>query len=285
MHYLQVDVFAEQEGGGNPLAVFADAADLETSQMQAMAAELGLSETSFVLSVDDRGYDVRIFTPAEELPFAGHPTLGTTWVLRHLDRVGSGEVVQRSAAGETRVFEEAGLSWFERDGASSRDLDETSTRARDDIAGALGLEPGDIGAEALTIGRSGHLRPAYSSAGLEHLMVPVRDVAALGSVAVDDERLASLTPHGAYCFTGTGAGRLQARGFFSPVGIPEDPATGSAVGSLGLYLAARVGPIRCEVRQGTEMGRPSVLHLDASEDRVRVGGRCRLALEGDLRPR
>lgn len=284
MRYLQVDVFTDGGAGGNPLAVFPHAARLEARQMQSMAAELGLSETAFVTSVHENSYDVRIFTPLEELPFAGHPTLGTAWVLRHLGLLGEGDVEQRSGAGTTVVTERRGSLWFERAGTASSDLEETSSSIVEDIALALGLDPGDVGLDARTIGRSGQLRPAVSSAGIEQLMVPVRDIAALDSVIVDEQRLAALTPLGAYCFTGMGAGRLQARGLFGPIGVPEDPATGSAAAGLGLYLAARVGAIQCDVQQGVQMGRPSLLHIDAVPDRVRVGGRCSWGFEGELDP-
>lgn len=284
MRYLQIDVFSEQPGGGNPLAVFPDAAQLSASQMQAMAAHLGLSETAFVTSVEGEVYDVRIFTPSDELPFAGHPTLGTAWALKHLGLLGTGDVLQRSAAGPTVVAPAGNVLWFTREGSASPDLEATSTTITDEIASALGLAPDEVGLEARTIGRSGHLRPALASAGIEQLMVPVRDLEILESISVNEERLAAVAQLGAYCFTGMGAGVLRARGLFGPVGVPEDPATGSAAAGLGLYLADRVGKIECRVDQGVQIGRPSVIQIDASAGRVRVGGRCRLDFEAELEP-
>src|SRR5437870_1889102 len=101
--YLLVDVFARESLAGNALAVFPDPGSVDPARMQKIAREMNLSETTFVTAARDDGYDVRIFTPTEELPFAGHPTLGTAWVLRHLDVVTGERSIQRSAAGETSV--------------------------------------------------------------------------------------------------------------------------------------------------------------------------------------
>jgi trans-2,3-dihydro-3-hydroxyanthranilate isomerase len=144
------------------------------------------------------------------------------------------------------------------------------------------LEPRDIGLEAREFGRPGILRPAFSTAGLEQLMVPVRDLDALGRCRPDAEGLSELTSAGAYCFTGTGAGKARARGFFAPLGIEEDPATGSAAAGLGVYLASRLEAIELEIKQGVEMGRPSSIFLKASAEGVKVGGRCALTYEGKL---
>src|SRR4051812_18437050 len=103
MDFVQVDVFAEGPFKGNPLAVFPDAGELSVEQMQAIAREMNLSETTFVTAIARESYDVRIFTPQEELPFAGHPTIGTTWVLKDLGFVGGENVRQRSPVGETVV--------------------------------------------------------------------------------------------------------------------------------------------------------------------------------------
>jgi trans-2,3-dihydro-3-hydroxyanthranilate isomerase len=282
MSYLQVDVFAGPSCEGNPLAVFPDASGLTPSQMQAMAAELNLSESSFVTKVGHGSYDVRIFTPREELAFAGHPTLGTAWVLRHLGLLTEDEVVQRSGAGDTRVQLGGDTIWFQRTGASSPDLARRDLEADNKVTDALGLKPHDVGLDARELGRDGRLLPAFSDAGLEHFIVPLRTPEVLAAVKVDPPALAAISSFGAYCFSALGAGRLRARGFFPGTGIPEDPATGSAAASLGLYLARRLGKVDLEIEQGIEMGRPSKLFVKADDDRVSVGGRCRLDFEGEL---
>jgi trans-2,3-dihydro-3-hydroxyanthranilate isomerase len=284
MRFLTVSVFhaGDPFRGGNPLAVFPDAGDLEPGQMQAIAQTLNLSETTFVSGGDEKSYDVRIFTPREELPFAGHPTLGTTWVLRSLGRLTADEVVQRSPAGETEVTLEGETLYFKRTGTAAPDMEETNERAHLDVARALRLEERDVTLEAYELGRPGLLRPALTDAGLQHFVVPLRNLDALAKVDVDAERLGELSPFGVYCFTAVAAGRVRARGLFPAVGVDEDPATGSAAACLGVYLADRVGDIELVVEQGVEMGRPSRMAVSATTTGVRVGGRCDLLSTGEL---
>lgn len=282
MRFLQVDVFSDAAYLGNQLAVFPDAGDLSTEQMQAIAKEMNLSETSFVSAVDDRGYTVRIFTPDEELPFAGHPTIGTSWVLRHLGRVSEDRLVQRSAAGDTPVEWKDGRIWFERTGSVASDLRDKDMSIGRAIAAAVGLPEDALMLEARELGRHGQLYPAMSDAGLDQLIVPVRDLDALQDASPNLEHMRKLPGMGAYCFTSVSAGSIRARGFFPEVGVQEDPATGSAAGSLGVYLADRLGPIDFEIIQGVEMGRESHIHVRAEPGRVRVGGACALAFEGEI---
>lgn len=284
MDFLTVSVFMRDDPfrGGNPLAVFPDPGDLDAGQMQAIAQTLNLSESTFVTGGDGSSYDVRIFTPREELAFAGHPTLGTAWVLRHLGRLTGDSFVQRSPAGETPVSPKGEMLQFERRGTVSPDMESTDERAHLKIARALRLEERDVSLEAYELGRDGMLRPALSNAGLEHFIVPLRDLDALGRVQVDGAALAELSPFGAYCFTAVGAGKVRARGLFPAVGVDEDPATGSAAACLGVYLADRLGPIELSIEQGVEMGRPSRMVVSAGEGSVRVGGRCELLSSGKL---
>ena len=268
--------------GGNPLAVFPDPGDLDAAQMQAIAQTMNLSETTFVTGGDGASYDVRIFTPREELPFAGHPTLGTTWVLRHLGRLTEDAVVQRSRAGETEVTVEGDTLYFRRTGTVAPDMETTNVRAHLEVALALRLEERDVSLEAYELGRNGMLRPALADAGLPQFLVPLRNLDALARVDVDGARLAELSPFGAYCFTAVAAGRVRARGLFPSFGIDEDPATGSAAACLGVYLADRLGDIELNVDQGIEMGRPSRMAVSATTTGVRVGGRCDLLHTGDL---
>jgi trans-2,3-dihydro-3-hydroxyanthranilate isomerase len=279
--FLQVDVFAEAPFEGNPLAVFPDAGDLTARQMQRIAREMNLSESTFVTASDNDSYAARIFTPEEELAFAGHPTLGTAWVLNHAGKLTAEEVVQSVRSDRTPVTFDGDLVWAERSGTAQSDIEGDHPQAIGMIAAAVGLEPGDIGMEAREIGRSGRLRPAFASAGLEHLLVPVKDLSTLER-ARPAEVLRLGNALGAYCFAGEGAGRIRARGFFPGTGIPEDPGTGSAVAALGIYLADRVGSMDCEVHQGIEMNKPSRIHLRSHDEKVSFGGRCRLVFTGRL---
>jgi trans-2,3-dihydro-3-hydroxyanthranilate isomerase len=276
--FVQVDVFSTGPYTGNPLAVFPDAAHLSGEQMQAIASEMNLSETTFVTNVEEDRYDVRIFTPSEELPFAGHPTLGTCWTLRHLKMLTGSEIVQRSAVGETHVVHRGGEVMFERDGKAGDDLADIGV-----LADALGLPEDAIGLDASAAGLGdGLLQPATANAAYDVLLVPVRDRGWLAAISPNAAGLAKVSDMGAYCFTSRTAGELQARGFFPGVGVAEDPATGVAAAGLGIYLASRLGPIKQDVHQGIEMGRPSRIGLEAEEGTVRVSGRCVLVLKGLL---
>lgn len=282
MRFLQLDVFTDTPYLGNPLAVFPEADGLSTEQMQAIAGEMNLSETTFVTSADAEGYDVRIFTPGKELPFAGHPTIGTCWTMRHLGKVAGDHLIQRSKAGETPVEVSGERIWFERAGTAQADLRDGDLGIGAALAAALGLPEDELMLEARELGRHGQLYPAVSSAGLDQLMVPVRNLAALGAASPNVDPMRALPGMGAYCFTAVGAGTIRTRGFFPEVSVPEDPATGSAAASLGIYLADRLGPIEFEVIQGVEMGRESYIHVAAEAGRVRVGGRCVLVFEGEI---
>ena len=282
MRFVQVDVFADSAYRGNPLAVFPDAGSLETAQMQAIASEMNLSETTFVTSHTRDFYEVRIFTPTEELDFAGHPTLGTSWVLRKENLVDTDELTQRSRAGDTRVRLDGDRVWFVRTGSSGQDEDDRHPDYSVLLARGLGLQDGDVGLEARELGRSGHLRPAFADGGLRHLMVPLRNLDALAAVRPNPATLPDVRPGGYYCFTALQAGRFRARGFFPGLGVDEDPATGSAAADLGLYLADRVGPMDAEIVQGVEMGRLSRLLVRAKPGEVYVGGSCHQVLNGTL---
>jgi trans-2,3-dihydro-3-hydroxyanthranilate isomerase len=279
--FIQVDVFSDKPYQGNPLAVVPEASELSTAQMQAIAREMNLSETTFVTRADSDSYWVRIFTPEIELPFAGHPTLGTAWTLRSLGRLRGNEFTQHSGAGDTRVFSAGEEFWFERPGTVGPDLDERDPDSTRRLGRALGLETSQVGMEARELGRSGFLRPAIANSGIESLMVPLRDATVL-SEARPRPHLLEEFGEGMYCFTATQAGRVRARGFFPGAGIAEDPATGSAAASLGLYLADRIGDIDFELSQGEDVGRPSRMLIKAKRDRVQVGGRCALVLRGEL---
>ena len=282
MRFLQIDVFCDSAYFGNQLAVFPDTGDLTTEQMQKIAKEMNLSETTFVSDVDDSGYSVRIFTPGGELPFAGHPTIGTSWVMRHLGWITGDNLVQRCKGGDTPIEWKNERIWFERTGTSRADLRDQDASIGATIAGAVGVSEDAMFLEARDLGRHGQLYPAMADTGVEQLLVPVRDVATLENAFPSLEHMKRLPGMGAYCFTAASAGSIRARFFAPEVGILEDPATGSAAASLGVYLADRIGPIDFEIIQGVEMGRESHIHVEAEEGRVRVGGSCALVFEGEI---
>jgi trans-2,3-dihydro-3-hydroxyanthranilate isomerase len=285
MDFWVVTVFIGEDvdplKGGNPLAVFPDAKKLSGEQMQALAQTMNLSESTFVTSTDSGGYSVRIFTPGMELPFAGHPTIGTSWLLHRIERLSGNRFIQSSGAGDTEVTMEGEDLWFERSGHVERDIEATDPDAQRSIAAALGLEVDDIGLDAQEMCGSGELKVAASNAGVEQLMVPVRDDSALGRCSPRSE-LVAVHPMGVYCFTALGEGRIGARGFFPGAGVVEDPATGSAAAGLGLYLGDRVDGGNFEILQGREMGRPSRILMRSQQGRVSIGGRCKLIYKGEL---
>jgi len=229
--------------------------------MQALALEIGFSETTFVTAVRPDGYDVRIFTPEEELPFAGHPTLGTAFTLAREGTIGS-EATQRCGAGDIPV-----LIDVDAGSASMRQLAPRTGRKVEDrgaVAAAAGLEPDDLIPQLPII-------PV--STGIFHTMVAVRDDATLRRAARNDRRCAELCAQieaeSLYLFAIRGDGDVRARMFDKGATIGEDPATGSAAGPLGAYLA-RHGLIETPgsvvVAQGEQVGRPSFLRVSVERD-------------------
>lgn len=296
LDYEVVSVFSDPRAedpaeSGNLLAVFAEGGDLTPAQMQQIAHDLrppgryleNFSETVFVTDRSTDFYAVGIFTPREELPFAGHPTLGAAWTLRDRGQLKGDRAEQSSAAGVTEVTFEDERVWFRRVGRSHEDLRSTRTTVEASLAKAFSISEREIGLEPRELGRGlNRLRPAESDVGLTHLMVPVENLEVLGRCRPDAAAISALGFVGGYCFTAVGAGRVRARGFFPGLGIGEDPATGSAAACLGLYLAQRLGAIELEVAQGVEMGRPSRIFVKAQKNEVLIGGRCEPVVEGRL---
>jgi trans-2,3-dihydro-3-hydroxyanthranilate isomerase len=271
-----VDVFADAPFGGNQLCVVPDApAALDTATMQALALEIGFSETTFVTAVRPDGYDVRIFTPEEELPFAGHPTLGTAFTLAREGLVPS-EAVQRCAAGEIPVTVDVGAgtaSMRQLSPAVGREVDD-----RDAVAAAAGLQAEDL-VDGLPI--------VPISTGIPHTMVPVRDDDTLRRAVRDERRCAEVCARASaeslYLFAVRGDGDVRARMFDKGATIGEDPATGSAAGPLGAYLAMHglIGtPGSVVVAQGEQVGRPSFLRVSVGRD----GDRWMLDVAGGVQP-
>ncbi len=265
-----VDVFCERPLTGNQLCVVPEPGPMDDATMQSLAREIGFSETTFVTSYGDDRYSMRIFTPGSELPFAGHPTLGTAFVMVAEGRVNS-PLTQVVEAGEFPV--EVDLA---RGFATMRQLPPTFGPEIDDVgrvAAGGGLTPADLHPD---------LPPQLVSTGLPHLLVPVRDEGTLRRAHRNDEALAAIQerygPDAIYLFALTEDG-VTARLFDAGLGIGEDPATGSAAGPLGAYLAARgvAGvPGKLVINQGERVGRPSVLQVEVEPEgdswSVRVGG-------------
>ncbi|MGZ8631384.1 MAG: PhzF family phenazine biosynthesis protein [Actinomycetota bacterium] len=275
-----LDVFAEEPFAGNQLCVVSEVPPgLGGDSMLTLTREIGFSETTFVTAVRADGYDVRIFTPDAELPFAGHPTIGTAFALVSEGRVSS-PLVQTSAAGDVPVDVD-----LEGGRATMRQLPPVFADPVDDraaVAAAAGLEP-DALIDELPI--------VAVSTGIPHLIVPLRDEESLRA-AERSPRLCSAVCEAAeaeslYLFAVRGDGDVIARMFDRSASIGEDPATGSAAGPLGAYLS-RHGlagmPGRSVVAQGEMIGRPSFISLSvvAAGDgwAVEVSGGVRIVGEG-----
>ncbi|MGZ8578929.1 MAG: PhzF family phenazine biosynthesis protein [Actinomycetota bacterium] len=275
-----LDVFTDVPFAGNQLCVVPEAPPgLDTEMMLTLAREISFSETTFVTEVRDHGYDVRIFTPVEELPFAGHPTLGTAFTLATLGRTGT-SLVQRCIAGDIPVEVDLGgqaARMHQLPTVFGREVTDRTAVAR-----AAGLDPSDL---------VDHLPVVPVSTGIFHLMVPVHDAAALRQAVRDGRRCHDIAvaagAESLYLFCVRGDGDLVARMFDKDDGIGEDPATGSAAGPLGAYLAEHglAGmPGSAMVAQGEMVGRPSFLHVDVTRGsgswEVSVAGGVRIVGEG-----
>jgi trans-2,3-dihydro-3-hydroxyanthranilate isomerase len=277
LSYDVVDVFAERPFAGNQLAVVHGAEGLGDEQLLTLAREFNFSETTFPTPLGPDRYRVRIFTPGGEIPFAGHPTLGTAWVLRAKELLGSGRVVQECGAGEIAVSvlgDGAELSAVPRDLVGP--LDEETVAG---ILRAVGLDPSDRAGEAYLAGT-----------GLTFAHVPVTE-AAVGRARVAPalpDLPATGDPIGGidvYALGSGGLDEVHARVFVPELAVPEDPATGSSAAGLGLALQARGllsdgGSYR--ISQGTEIGRPSVLRGRLDGGRVHVAGRVHPIAGGQI---
>jgi trans-2,3-dihydro-3-hydroxyanthranilate isomerase len=282
-----VDVFAETKYAGNQLAVFRDAESLSGEEMQRIARETNFSETTFILRDEPRagGYDVRIFTPGEEVPFAGHPTLGTAHVIRGEFLGGKAKSVALNLkVGPIPVtFAPDGYSWMEQIEP------EFGKQHPAPVLGAiLGIPVSDI---------DDRFPIQEVSTGLPFFIVPLKTLAALKAAKVDRDKyftfikdtwakgilVFSPQPHEA-------RNDISVRVFVDCFGIPEDPATGSGNGCLAGYLARHryFGTASVHVRseQGYEIGRPSLLLLKAEDARgrvkIKVGGRCVTVARGEF---
>jgi len=283
LRVLRYDVFTDRPYAGNPLAVVVDPPSLTTEAMQAVAGEMNLSETVF-LSPRDDGWDTRIFTPTTEMPFAGHPTVGAALALAD-EGLATGQVVLHEGVGPVRVALDDGLATLTTPRAPAH----VDTADPADVAASLGLDLGDLHPE---------LGPRGWSVGVPFTVVALRDVVALGRIAIDLARWRDEVAHSAapdlYALApldGVRGERWRARMFGPGLGVAEDPATGSAAAAACGYLAGIAGEERLDegwtIEQGVEMGRPSEIRVTAVRDgaelvAVRIGGRAARVGEGAL---
>ncbi len=273
LRYIRCDVFTERALEGNPLVVFTDARRLDQRTMQAIAREMNLSETAFVLPREGAGHArLRIFTPEVELPFAGHPVLGAAFVLAtpmqsDYINIETGQGV--IAVHVERAGQDPSFAWMQVPAPKLTPLEQSSL-----VYEALGLEPG----------------PALErfEVGVCHTLVDVGSRQKLTALVPDFQRLKALGPLGCVAYAADGC-EAQVRVFVPGAGINEDPATGSAAGPLFVELNRR-GRLKpgdpLTISQGAELGRPSELHvqgqLDGDNWQLSVGGAVRVLGRGEL---
>lgn len=269
--YVIVDVFSERPLAGNQLAVFTNAQPIPEHLLQPLAKEMNFSETVFCYPAEADGHArIRIFTPASEVPFAGHPTLGTAFVLAAPMQLGS--IGLETGSGLVTVELERGESGRIVFGRMSQPLPRIEPFARsEELLAALGLERSELPIEL------------YDN-GIGHVFIALASEEQVAALEPDSKTLAAFGSIGINCFAGSGRS-WKTRCFVSGLGISEDPATGSAAGPLALHLA-RHGAVafgeEIEIRQGEEIGRPSILYAGAygsaeAVERVVVGG-CAVAV-------
>jgi trans-2,3-dihydro-3-hydroxyanthranilate isomerase len=275
--YVVADVFTDEPLAGNPVAVFTDARGLETDEMQRLARELNLSESVFVFPAEQGGHArIRIFTPGIEMQFAGHPTLGTAFVLAAPMQLP--EIRLETGAGIVPVA-------LERDGPKivfgrmAQPIPRWEAYAEAEaLLGAVGVERSELPVEE------------YDN-GAQHVYVALDSEDAVAGLRPNLAPLGLPEALGVNCFAGSGT-RWKTR-MFGLGGIPEDPATGSAAGPLAVHLArhGRIGfGEEIEITQGVEIGRPSklfaVVHGSADAiERVEVGGSAVTVAHGEFRLR
>jgi trans-2,3-dihydro-3-hydroxyanthranilate isomerase len=301
LQFYQTDVFTSEPFGGNPLAVFPDPGELTEREFQQIAREMNLSETVFVLPpTDTRAVaKIRIFTPSQEIPFAGHPILGTFYVLGTLKRLPLQEPV-------TKVFYECHLGVFPLElivlkgqieqvmmSHPSPEFLEVVSQMETlfELAKALGVQKAQIVDSPFPV--------EIVSTGLPVLIVPIRTLTAIKSMEVNHsavrEICARLGTNGIMVYTTMTleeSATVHTRMFADPIGVPEDPATGSASGALGAYLVkngvVEVGPTtEVVIEQGYEIDRPSRILVQVFSDddiiqEIKVGGQVVMVAEGKM---
>ncbi len=295
--FYTADVFTDTLFGGNQLAVLPDARGLTTEQMLAITREFNYSESTFVFPAENSAHTrrVRIFTPGGEVPFAGHPTVGTAHVLAAIGEIPltgpETRIVLEENVGPVPVVIRArnGKPDFAQFSVAKLPEVTTPTVSRERLASILSLEPEDM--------LDGDYSPQTVSCGLPFLLVPLRDrkAVARSRLRLDpwEESLRGTSSEMVMVFAADAerpGSDMRARMYGPAVNVAEDPATGSACACLAGYLAARTprdGTLRWVVEQGFEMGRPSIIEIEADKEHgritaVRVGGRTVLVSKGEL---
>ncbi|NEZ59011.1 PhzF family phenazine biosynthesis protein [Adonisia turfae] len=294
--FYTVDVFTKHIFGGNPLAVFPEADGLKPEQMQRIASEFNLSETAFVLPPEttEGTYRLRIFTPGTELPFAGHPTIGTAYVLAAIGKVPLSEdrttIIFEEGVGDIPVVihstnDQPTFAQF-----SAAQLPEFGPEPPPlaKLASMLSLQPSDLHADNWT--------PQALSCGVPFLFIPICDRTTLAKAQLNlttwEATLASYWAPHIYLFTPDPeleGSDFRARMFAPAMGIQEDPATGAAATAFAGYLGqtAKAGKLRWVIEQGFDMGRPSFLDIEADKDgnkisAIRVGGNSVQVSQGEI---
>lgn len=298
--YHTLDVFTENRFGGNPLAVVHDADELDDARMQAIAREFNLSETVFVLKPENAAHSarVRIFTPTAELPFAGHPTIGTAALLAELRNSSNGDerdaiIVLEERIGTVRIgvrFRNGSAATYAEFDAPKLPMEAGQLPPVEVLAAALGLLPREVGFE--------NHKPVCFAAGNAFAFVPVATLDAIGRARVNAASWAAAFQEqgivGVYLYTRQcqhTTSAFHARMFAPDMGVPEDPATGSAAvcfaGLIHAFDGLTDGTHRRTIEQGYEMGRPSLVSLTLSAaygrlETVRIGGYAVRVSEGRL---
>jgi trans-2,3-dihydro-3-hydroxyanthranilate isomerase len=296
--FEQVDVFTDRPFAGNALCVVPDGTGLSTEQMQAIAREMNLSETTFVLPPTDprAAYWMRIFTPVKEIPFAGHPSVGTAYVMATIGRFPLQERV-------TRIFQQVGVGTLPLDievsgGKPGRVVMTQGKPSFGSVLRDLAPVAEALGVDAQAVARTS-LPIQVVSTGLDHLIVPVAGLDIIGRLRPNtillDSLLADCGALGCFvfCLQATAPDTFAHARMFAPgAGVPEDPATGSAAGPLGAYLAVHGVLPKSEtaffLEQGIEMGRPSRIWVEVTRDAaglpatVRVGGTTVRVIQGTI---
>jgi trans-2,3-dihydro-3-hydroxyanthranilate isomerase len=273
--YVVCDVFTAEPLAGNQLAVFTDARDIPEAQLQRLARETNLSETTFVYPPEGDGHvKMRIFTPVAELPFAGHPTLGTAFVLAAPLQLGEIRIETGRGTVAVTLEREGARIVFGRMGQPLPSV--TPFEQAEELLAALGVES--------------QLPVELYDNGVPHVLVACNSEDEVAALAPDLQRVESLGAYGINCFAGAG-GHWKTRMFAPGLGVAEDPATGSAAGPIAYHLVrhGRIGfGDEIEIVQGVEIGRPSTLYarVDGTADaveRIEVGGSAVVVARGEFR--
>jgi trans-2,3-dihydro-3-hydroxyanthranilate isomerase len=273
--YVVCDVFTDEPLAGNQLAVFTDAREIPEAKLQRLAREMNLSETTFVYPPEGDGHvKMRIFTPVAELPFAGHPTLGTAFVLAAPLQLGEIRIETGKGTVAVTLEREGARIVFGRMGQPLPSV--TPFERADELAAAVGVES--------------QLPVELYDNGVPHVLVACNSEDEVAALAPDLQRVESLGAYGINCFAGAG-GHWKTRMFAPGLGVAEDPATGSAAGPLAYHLVrhGRIGfGDEIEIVQGVEIGRPSTLYarVDGTADaleRIEVGGSAVVVARGEFR--